>query len=181
MIAQRPLLPIAATLVMSVLAACGGGGSTGAALNPITPTSAPVATPAPVASTAPAAVPLVTAQLLGSPGFVNKQSHTVYVFDADLAVPGASACNGGCAAVWPAVSVPANAVVPAPFAVIARSDGTFQLTYSGRALYTYIADSAAGTTAGEGITSFGAVWHVARPAAGSATPAPGPTSAGSTY
>jgi predicted lipoprotein with Yx(FWY)xxD motif len=168
---------LAATLAVSILAGCRGGtGSsvpaTGNTLTVPTPTTAPAATPTPTATAAPAAQPLVTAELLGSPGFVNKNSHTVYVFDADLAAPGTSTCNGQCASVWPPITVPAAANVPAPFAIIARSDGTSQLTYAGRPLYTYIADSAAGTTAGDGITSFGATWHVARPTAGTSTPAP---------
>jgi predicted lipoprotein with Yx(FWY)xxD motif len=112
--------------------------------------------------------------LAGALGFVNAQSHTVYVFDADLATPGASACNGQCAAVWPSVPGTANTAYPAPFTSITRSDGTLQLAYAGRPLYTYIADSAPGSIAGNGITSFGAVWHIARPS-GVAAPSPSPT------
>jgi predicted lipoprotein with Yx(FWY)xxD motif len=177
---KRQLLPIAATLALSMLPACGGGsGSTGTSLTPAAPapTAAPVSTPtpAPAPTTASTAVvPLVTAELKGSPGFVNKNSHTVYVFDADLAAPGTSTCSGACAAVWPAIVVPATAALPAPFALIKRTDGTFQLAYSGRPLYSYIADTAAGSTIGDGLTEFGGVWHIARPTGNVApTPAPG--------
>jgi len=179
---QRQILPIAATLAMSMLAACGGGSSSGTSLTPAAsaPTAAPVTTPAAPApaptTAATAAVPLVTAQLNGSPGFVNKNSHTVYVFDADLAAPGTSKCSGACAAVWPAIAAPATAALPAPFTLIKRTDGTFQLAYSGRPLYSYVADAAPGSTLGDGLTEFGGTWHIARPAGNvAATPAPGTT------
>jgi len=182
---QRQVLPLAATLAASVLAACGGG-SSGSSPLPVTAPASPVAkatptpvaatpTPIPVATATPAAAPLGTASLAGAPGFVNAQSHTVYVFDADLAAPGASTCSGGCAAVWPSVPAAAGVAYPAPFTAIKRADGTLQLAYVGRPLYTYIADSAPGSIAGDGITSFGAVWHIARPA-GTVTATPAPTS-----
>jgi predicted lipoprotein with Yx(FWY)xxD motif len=173
---QRQVFPLAATLAVSMLAACGGGGSTGSSSLPLTTPASPAAssTPVAVATATPAAAPLGTATLAGAPGFVNAQSHTVYVFDADLAAPGTSTCSGQCATVWPIVAATANVAYPAPFTAIKRADGTLQLAYSGRPLYTYIADSAAGSIAGNGITSFGAVWHIARPA-GAVTATPEPT------
>jgi len=191
---QRQIAPLAATLAVTVLAACGGGGSTGSAILPTTPvatgsttpattpaktpapTAAPTMTPAPTATVAPAAAPLATAQLAGSAGFVNAQSHTVYVFDNDLGAPGTSTCNGQCAAVWPSVAASANTVYVAPFSAIKRSDGSLQLAYAGRPLYTFIVDVAPGSIAGNGITSFGNTWHIARPAGVTAkTPASTPT------
>jgi len=48
-----------------------------------------------------------------------------------------------------------------------------QLSYSGRALYTYVGDSQAGDTHGDGLVEFGGTWHIARPSAsGAATPSP---------
>jgi len=175
---QRTIFSLSATLAVCTLAACGGGGTSGSSSLPLTTPTGPAATPTPVAvatpTAAPAAAPLGTATLAGAPGFINAQSHTVYVFDADLAAPGTSTCNGQCATVWPSVPA-ANTAYPAPFTAIKRADGMLQLAYSGRPLYTYIADSAPGSIAGNGITSFGAVWHIARPAgAAAATPAPTP-------
>jgi predicted lipoprotein with Yx(FWY)xxD motif len=182
---QRRIVPAAATLAVTVLAACGGGGSTasptpatvpapvvtGSATPSAPKTPAPTAAPTPT----PAAAPLATAQLGGAPGFVNAQSHTVYVFDGDLSAPGTSTCNGACAAVWPSVAATAATTYPAPFGEITRSDGSFQLTYAGRPLYTFVVDTAPGSIAGNGITSFGNTWHIARPSgAVAATPTPIP-------
>jgi predicted lipoprotein with Yx(FWY)xxD motif len=180
---QRRIDP--ATLAAALVAACGGGGST-ASLTPATvaapgvtgsatpstpnipaPTAAPTSTP----TAAPAAAPLATARLARSAGFVNAQSHTVCVFDADLSAPGTSTCDGTCAAVWPSVAASAATTYPAPFGEITRSDGSLQLTYAGRPLYTFVVDTAPGSIAGNGITSFGNIWHIARPSgAVAATP-----------
>ncbi len=178
MLHQHRILPLAASFAVTALAACGGGGSAGSSTLPLTTPASPAATATPTAAptVAPAAAPLGSATLAGAAGFVNAQQHTVYVFDADLAAPGTSTCNGQCATVWPFVPAAANANLLAPFTALKRADGTLQLAYAGRPLYTYIADSAPGSIAGNGITSFGATWHIARPAgAVSATPTPTPT------
>jgi len=187
---QRRILPAAATLAVTVLAACGGGGSgssisatpplVGGSTKTPAPTAAPATSPTPTATAAPAAAPLTTAQLAGAAGFVNAQSHTVYVFDGDLSAPGTSTCNSECAAVWPHVAATANTTYPAPFSAIKRSDGSMQLTYASRPLYTFVVDTVPGSIAGNGITSFGDTWHIARPtgvAPAAATPTPTPTPA----
>jgi predicted lipoprotein with Yx(FWY)xxD motif len=96
------------------------------------------------------------------PGFVNAAQMTVYVFDADLAAPGTSTCNGGCAAIWPPIAPPSTAL-SSGFSTIMRSDGTKQLAFQGRPLYLYSGDSAPGQTNGDGINAFGGLWHIARP------------------
>lgn len=195
MLHHRKFVPAAATLAVTVLTACGGGGSS---VSPIPGgTSAPVAsgsappsppqtpaptaapTPKPTPTATPSAAPLATAQLAGLPGFVNGKSHTVYVFDGDLSAPGTSTCNDDCATVWPSVAAAAK-TYPAPFGEITRSDGSLQLTYAGRPLYTYVIDTAAGSIAGNGITSFGNIWHIARPA-GAVAVTPTPMPPGPTY
>jgi len=108
---------------------------------------------------------LATMTLNGAPGFVNSANHTVYVFDADLASPGHSVCNGACAANWPPVAAP-NGALPGGWTAITRTDNSMQLAYNGRPLYTFIADSAPGQFNGDGISAFGGLWHIARPAAG---------------
>lgn len=129
------------------------------------PSSNPVSgSPAPVSASPVASVPmpLATATLLGSPGFVNASGFTVYVFDADLTQANASTCNVGCSGIWPPVTPPSG-TLPANWASFQRQDGTMQLAYKTRALYTYTGDSAAGTASGDGINAFGGIWHVARP------------------
>ena len=166
-------MAIAATLVT----ACGGGGSSpstpsvGAPAPVVTATPTPAGTPAPVSAST-----LKTAQINGAQAFVTATGLTVYIFDADLAAPGTSVCNGACATNWPPVAPPAGAALTTGFATIARADGTTQLTYSGRPLYRFIGDSAPGQGNGDGITAFGGLWHVSRPAGSSTGTSPSPPS-----
>jgi len=150
-----------AMVAAMLLAGCGGGGS---ALYG----GPPPPHPSPSAGNG---VPLNTAQLNGAPGFVNGNGFTVYVFDLDLSSPGQSSCNSTCAQNWPPMIAPAGSL-PSPYGSIARQDGTQQLTYSGRPLYTFAFDTAAGQTNGDGVNAFGGLWHIARPAAGGASPSP---------
>jgi predicted lipoprotein with Yx(FWY)xxD motif len=129
-------------------AACGGGGSSPSTSPTISPTNAAAA--------------LSTANLAGSPGFINSAGFTVYIFDGDLSQANASSCNGTCAGAWPAVAPPSG-TLPSGWTSFQRQDGTMQLAYKGRALYTFVVDQAPGQTNGDGITEFGAVWHIARP------------------
>ena len=116
-------------------------------------------TPAPVPQ---GQATLATMILKGSPGFVNSVGHTVYVFDADLASPGQSVCNGACAANWPPVGVP-SAMLTTGFSSITRADGSKQLAFDGRPLYTFAFDVNVGDTNGDGVNAFGGLWHIARP------------------
>jgi cysteine-rich repeat protein len=85
------------------------------------------------------------------PGF------TLYVFDNDLAAPGTSTCNGGCAATWPPLVV-ADGVATgvSDLGTIVRNDSSVQATHEGRPLYFFSGDSLPGDTNGDGL---GGVWH----------------------
>jgi predicted lipoprotein with Yx(FWY)xxD motif len=86
---------------------------------------------------------------------VNNAGMTVYTFDKDTANSGKSACSGQCASAWPAV--PAGAApVAAPYSVVTREDGSKQLAYKGKPLYTYASDKKPGDRAGD---NFKNVWH----------------------
>jgi predicted lipoprotein with Yx(FWY)xxD motif len=137
-------------LAALVLAGCGGGSSTVASYRP------------PVQNPGSNGGPLNTAMLNGAPGFVNSAGFTVYVFDADLNSPGHSTCNGPCAQNWPPVAPPSG-TLPSPWTSIARQDGSMQLAYAGRPLYTFALDTAPGQFNGDGVNAFGGVWHIARP------------------
>lgn len=85
------------------------------------------------------------------PGF------TLYVFDNDLAVPGTSTCNSGCATSWPPLLVSDGAATGvADLGTITRSDGGIQATHNGRPLYFFAGDSATAQTNGDGLSG---VWH----------------------
>jgi hypothetical protein len=45
-----------------------------------------------------------------------------------------------------------------------RADGRMQVTYNHHPLYTFVKDTKAGQTNGEGVSAFGAVWNAMSPA-----------------
>lgn len=103
------------------------------------PTVAPTATPAPTAMPT-AKPPLGTASINGSSTFVTSAQLPVYTYSSDTL--NHSTCTGGCLNAWPAVPAPTGSL-PAPFTSFTRADnGTLQLEYKGRPLYTFVADSA---------------------------------------
>ena len=87
---------------------------------------------------------------------------TVYGFTTDT--NGQSSCVDGCASAWPPVTVPSEEL-PAGmdadvFAVTERPDGTYQLKAGDWPLYTFMGDTAAGQTNGQGT---GGTWFVVKP------------------
>jgi predicted lipoprotein with Yx(FWY)xxD motif len=85
---------------------------------------------------------------------VDARGMTVYTYDKDSA--GKSACTGPCADNWLAVKA-GDAAPAAPYGTITREDGTKQLTYKGKPLYTFVKDKKAGDKAGDKVKD---VWHV---------------------
>ncbi|RXZ36785.1 hypothetical protein D9O50_09965 [Oxalobacteraceae bacterium CAVE-383] len=83
---------------------------------------------------------------------------TVYTFDKDTADSGKSACAGACTGLWPAV-VTTDTSLKAPYGSIKREDGTMQLTYKGKPLYTFASDKNPGDAAGD---NFKDIWHVVK-------------------
>ena len=94
---------------------------------------------------------LAGADAASQPGF------TLYVFDNDLAAPGTSTCDGGCANNWPPLLVSDGAASGVSnLGTVTRNDESEQATYNGRPLYFFIGDTATGDTSGDGA---GGVWH----------------------
>ena len=85
------------------------------------------------------------------------EGKTLYIFDRDSL--NTSNCYGGCAAVWPP-ALSAVQTLAAPLGTTIRKDGTFQITYQGKPLYTYADDEHPGDKNGDGI---GGIWHIGRP------------------
>jgi predicted lipoprotein with Yx(FWY)xxD motif len=89
---------------------------------------------------------------------------TVYWFVIDT--PGKSNCNGQCATFWPPVpfsAKPASSSLPGKFGKVTRADGSKQLSYDGRPLYTFKQDTAAGQVNGNGINTSGGLWYAETP------------------
>jgi predicted lipoprotein with Yx(FWY)xxD motif len=105
----------------------------------------------------------------------------VYTFSGDK--PGVSTCTGACAKTWIPVRSPGGKPQPgtgqtqSALGNIQRPDGSQQVTLNGLPLYYYAGDTAAGSAAGQGTSSFGGTWTaVAPPAAPSKTNATAPAS-----
>jgi predicted lipoprotein with Yx(FWY)xxD motif len=96
---------------------------------------------------------------LGKTILVNATGFTLYTYANDTA--GTSNCTGSCATVWPPLTPGSGAPtggtgVTGTLATITRSDGTKQVTYNGKPLYTFQSDSSAGKASGDGVNSFSA-------------------------
>lgn len=136
-------------------------------------------TPTPRRAT-PAWIALATAALLGGAAFAQAMNPTVQVrYDAKLGyyltdasgmtlyvfakdAKNQSNCNGGCAKAWPPLLADSASAAPldlgGSFSVVTRADGTKQVAYEGRPLYTFKGDKKPGDAAGQGFRN---AWWVA--------------------
>jgi len=155
-------------LIVLVAAACGSGSA-----SPTTTTSGGGATTAASASASgSASVKVASVGSLGSV-LVSKTGMTLYRYTPDGA--NKSVCTGGCAALWPPLTVPAGTthatgagVASADLGIIMRTDGTHQVTYKGMPLYTYTGDTKAGDASGQGVAG---TWFVVKPTTTASTSA----------
>lgn len=109
---------------------------------------------------APASGPATVGSVASSLGviLVDGQGRTLYALTMDS--PGVSTCEGSCLQNWPpllAAGTPtAGDGVQAPLlGTLVRGDGTTQVTYSGKPLYTFAGDLTAGQLNGQ---AKGGVW-----------------------
>ena len=175
MFSLRSVLPASALLV-ALVAACSGAGST--------PTTAPV-TPAPAVTVAPATAspaPTLgfTVSLAPAGFFVSSNGRSLYAFDKDAA--NTSNCQTTqCATNWPALVLASGAQLmigaglnASDFGTISRQDGTMQVTFNKVPLYNFAGDSQPGDKNGDGV---GGIWHLATKATVPPTPSASPSSA----
>ena len=148
----------AVPVVALALASCGSSGSSSSA-----------ASTSPAATTAGGSAQQATVDTgstsLGSI-LVDSQGRTLYLFEADSGTT--SACSGSCATAWPplrATGQPTggNGINASLLGTAPRSDGDPQVTYNGHPLYTFVKDTGAGQTNGEGVNAFGAEWYALSP------------------
>ena len=95
---------------------------------------------------------------------VNGQGQTLYTFEPDKHA--SVTCVGACASVWPPLQLPAGQTPLAAGAVkqsLLGSDpnpsGGQVVTYAGWPLYTYVADTSAGTAQGQALNLNGGLWQ----------------------
>ena len=139
----------AAILITGALAACGGQATSSGSSATSSATTLPTASPSVSGS------PVVMAQTVGSNGTIlvaGSNGMTLYTFSNDQ--PGVSNCKGGCATIWPPLTVPSGQTpsggsgVTGALATISRDDGSLQVTYKGLPLYFFHKDSKPGDTNG---------------------------------
>jgi predicted lipoprotein with Yx(FWY)xxD motif len=131
------------------LAACGGSSSSSSKKS--TTTTSKGAAAAAVVKTA-------NSSTLGTI-VVDSTGKTVYTLtNGSQQVP----CSGACMQVWPAVSLPAGTTKATGSGVKNVAAMGTQVTINGAPVYTFSGDASAGSTNGEGITSFGGTWHVVK-------------------
>jgi predicted lipoprotein with Yx(FWY)xxD motif len=162
--------PLAITLALSaaaaLLAACASGSSsstkTSTAAAAATTSAAPTSAAAPAAS---GAIATATGPL-GS-YLVDKTGKAIYILTSDKP-GGASACTAGCLKAWPPIATPSPlpsgiAGITATFGTFTAVDGSSELTINGYPAYNFIKDTGPGTTAGQGVVSFGGTWWLVSP------------------
>jgi predicted lipoprotein with Yx(FWY)xxD motif len=115
---------------------------------------------------------------LGKRVVVNPQGRTLYTLSPETSRH--LLCKSrACMTIWPPLTVKsaktklkAGSGVKGTLAILRRSNGTLQVTLNGRPLYRYAGDSAKGQANGEGIESFGGIWHAVKATGSSSTSAP---------
>ena len=100
------------------------------------------------------------------PILVDSKNRTLYMFAADKS--GKSACYGSCATYWPPLAASSSHVIgtgvkPALLGTTKRAGGSLQITYAGHPLYTFVKDTKAGQTSGQGLKVSGGLWWVMSP------------------
>ncbi|HTX13509.1 MAG TPA: hypothetical protein VME22_33130 [Solirubrobacteraceae bacterium] len=96
---------------------------------------------------------------------VNNLGHTLYVFAPDNR--SRVTCTGACTAVWPPEYLPTGGsavgtggVKTSLLGSLPAQNGGKVVTYAGWPLYTYVADTTAGSAAGQAVNLNGGYWYV---------------------
>ena len=133
------------------LAACGGSSDNSSSKKSTTSTTKKSS------GAATAVVKTANSAMLGTI-VVAQDGKTVYTLtNAGQQVP----CSGACLQVWPAVMATGGKATGTGVKNVGTT-ASGQVTIDGAPVYTFSGDSAAGSTNGEGINSFGGTWNVVK-------------------
>ena len=102
-------------------------------------------------------------------GEILTNAHGFSLYGLSNEFGGKLACKGECLEFWPPMLVSKSttkvsfgAGVAGEIGFVARSATTKQVTFDGYPLYTFVKDTAAGQTHGEGVVAFGGTWGLMR-------------------
>lgn len=165
----------AAALAAAAAVAVAGCGSSGSSSSSA---AAPAASPSSssssstTSSAAAGSVSISTAKASSGTYLTGANGRALYLWVPDK--NGKSVCSGACAKAWPPLTTNgtpkvSGGVVASKLGTFTRSDGSKQVTYNGHPLYYFVADKSAGSTSGEGNTSFGAPWWLVAPSGNAIT------------
>jgi predicted lipoprotein with Yx(FWY)xxD motif len=155
---------LAAVALMAI--ACGS--STPAASGNTTTAAAPTTSAAPTTASAATGAGTVIKTASGAAGIwlTDQAGKTLYIYTKDTGTT--STCYGACATNWPPFTATGSVTVNGQFldasliGSTTRTDGKTQVTYGGKPLYYFAADTAAGQIKGQGV---GGVWYLLGPKA----------------
>ena len=163
------VIALLALVAALAVAGCGGddddsgssGGGNGAASSESNGGAYAAPPAAPNAETGATFVSLASVPKLGMV-LVDSKGFTLYDFHKDRGTT--SACYGACAEGWPPLLTegqphPSNGASAAKLGTTKRKDGTVQVTYAGRPLYTFVGDKKPGEANGQDVDAFGAEWY----------------------
>ena len=148
---KRLMITLAAVVVVLALAACGGADSSD---------SSPGAQSGDDTAT-------VSVEELGDSGRVLVDSAGKALYAADEEADSSVVCTGSCTSFWIPLTIdggaPSGNSLPGELGVVEREDGTRQVTYDGKRLYTFVEDEP-GEVTGDGFSdAFDGqqfTWHV---------------------
>ena len=144
---------------VAALAACSSSSKAGSTTTtPGTASPTPTTVAASPSSSAGAKPSVATATTKLGTVLVDSNGMTLYTSSGDTK-PGTSSCSGSCATIWPPLAATGTptygaGLTASKFTVITRSDGSKQIAYNGKPLYTFTSDTAAGDTTGQGVGGF---------------------------
>ncbi|HEX3262069.1 MAG TPA: hypothetical protein VHR37_00295 [Solirubrobacterales bacterium] len=172
---KKLLMPLILIAAAVALAACGGGGGSATASG-----GGGNATTMPSSSGA----STVSAKNISGSGMVLVDSNGMALYTPEQEASGKILCTGACNSFWMPVAAHGNVTssgsVPGKLGTVKRPDGSMQVTYNGKPLYTFSQDQP-GQVTGDGFQdAFGGqqfTWHVVTTGnSGSASQSGGSTS-----
>ena len=150
---KRLIIALAVVVAVLALAACGGGGYNSSDSPPAAQSGDDTAT--------------VSVEELGDSGRVLVNSAGKALYAADEEADSSVVCTGACTSFWIPLTIdggaPSGNSLPSELGVVERGDGTRQVTFDGKRLYTFVEDEP-GEATGDGFSdAFDGqqfTWHV---------------------